>query len=220
MPRPKVMMRLWAAIAQLGVRRVTLTIAARVEKQYLHSHAVQPFKYMPELLDGLEQAMCTRLPEVRIELRLKPFIEDVLDTLCPPDVLRLLCHPGDVDRRVAEAVASLSDGRRRPTPRGVLLAIGPEGGWLDFELDLLREHGFVEVSLGPRILTTEVAVVSLTTLAADALTAAAAAASGASTGSEVAEQDEVRADACSAGKAEEGICNRSLLEEDAVACPM
>lgn len=40
---------------------------------------------------------------------------------------------------------------------------------MDFELDLLQAHGFHLVSLGRRILTTDVAVVSLVTLAHDAL---------------------------------------------------
>ena len=43
------------------------------------------------------------------------------------------------------------------------------GGWVDFELELLQRHGFHLVSLGRRIFTTEVAVVSLVTLAQDAL---------------------------------------------------
>ncbi|CAE8612255.1 unnamed protein product, partial [Polarella glacialis] len=94
---------------------------------------------------------------------------DHLDSFSSPDgVLRLLCHPGDNGVRIAEAVAAsrLSSGR---PPRGILLAVGPEGGWVDYELELFRRHGFIQVTLGPRILTTEVALVSLASLAADAL---------------------------------------------------
>lgn len=173
MPRPKVMARLWSVLAQLGVRRVVLINASRVEKCYFSSHAVDPAKYLPELMEGLEQAVCTRLPEVRIETRFKPFVEDTLDQLCPAStLLRLLCHPGEGSQRIAQAVS----GARRaaaaagePARCGVLLAIGPEGGWVDFELHLLQRHGFRQVTLGSRILTTDVAVVSLVTLAADAL---------------------------------------------------
>lgn len=162
MPRPKVMMRLWSMIAQLGVTRITLTNACRVEKSYFSSQAVDRSRYMAELQEGLEQAVCTRMPEVRIEMRLKPFVEDDLDALCPPgSVQRLVCHPGS-GPSIAQAVS-------RERPGGLLLAIGPEGGWVDFELELLRSRGFEQVSLGPRVLTTEVAVVSLLTLASDAL---------------------------------------------------
>merc|ERR1719291_1292203 len=157
-------MRLWSTLAQLGVRRITLTNACRVEKPYFSSQATDPAKYVPELTEGLEQACCTRMPEVRVEMRLKPFLEDALDSLCPPgEVLRLLCHPGAASTPVAEAVAAARSAapapprRTGPPPRGVLLAVGPEGGWVDFELDLLRSRGFEQVSLGPRVLTTDVA---------------------------------------------------------------
>lgn len=173
MPRPKVMMRLWSVLAQLGVRRVVLTNACRVEKPYFSSQATDPKKYLPELLEGLEQAACTRLPEVHIEMRLKPFIEDALDVLCPNNVKRFLCHPGDDGLRIADALAASCAGSQQDLPRGVLLAVGPEGGWVDFELELLQRHGFTQISLGPRILTTEVALVSLVALTMDALAAGA-----------------------------------------------
>ncbi|KAL6756033.1 hypothetical protein V8C86DRAFT_130963 [Haematococcus lacustris] len=46
-----------------------------------------------------------------------------------------------------------------PAPR-VVLAIGPEGGWRDAELQLLEDDGFLPVSLGPRVLTTTSAVIA------------------------------------------------------------
>lgn len=173
MPRPKVMMRLWSVLAQLGIRRVVLCNACRVEKPYFSSQATDPEKFTPELLEGLEQAVCTRLPEVRVEMRLKPFVEDVLDELCPSDVLRLVCHPGEHGQRVSEAIAV---ARAQPEPpKSVLLAIGPEGGWVDFELELFQRHGFTQVSLGSRILTTEVALISLVSRVQEALEGAPAA---------------------------------------------
>ena len=44
MPRPKVMMRLWSVLAQLGLRRVVLSNACRVEKSYFSSQATDPKK--------------------------------------------------------------------------------------------------------------------------------------------------------------------------------
>ncbi|NPD28990.1 RsmE family RNA methyltransferase, partial [Corallococcus exiguus] len=40
----------------------------------------------------------------------------------------------------------------------VVLAIGPDGGWVPFEAQLLEAHGFLPFSLGPRILRVETAV--------------------------------------------------------------
>jgi len=48
-------------------------------------------------------------------------------------------------------LANLSaDGR-------VLLAIGPEGGWTSYELEMLTSHGFTAASWGPRPLRTDTA---------------------------------------------------------------
>ena len=41
------------------------------------------------------------------------------------------------------------------------LAVGPEGGWTDEEVELLEAHGFARYSLGPRILRTDTAVIAL-----------------------------------------------------------
>lgn len=46
----------------------------------------------------------------------------------------------------------------------VSLAIGPEGGWSEDELNLAESHGFLSVHLGNRILRTETAAVSAITL--------------------------------------------------------
>jgi len=40
----------------------------------------------------------------------------------------------------------------------LVLAVGPDGGWVPFEADLLEKHGFRPFSLGPRILRVETAV--------------------------------------------------------------
>ena len=42
-----------------------------------------------------------------------------------------------------------------------VLAIGPEGGWLDNEIQIFEKYNFNICSLGPRILRTDVATVSL-----------------------------------------------------------
>ncbi|EPN13307.1 16S ribosomal RNA methyltransferase RsmE [Pseudomonas syringae pv. actinidiae ICMP 18804] len=41
------------------------------------------------------------------------------------------------------------------------MAIGPEGGWIPYEVDLLRQSGLQPVQLGERILRVETAVTAL-----------------------------------------------------------
>ena len=160
LPRPKVMQRLWASIASLGVGRIMLTNAQKVERCYFDTHVLKPEFYTERLKEGLEQAMDTRLPEVSIHRQLKVLIEENLGKKAT-DTLRLVSDPGS-PRRVADAVRASSHGR-------ILLAVGPEGGWSAYEMDLLRKHGFTEVGIGPRTLRSDTACIALLALVHDAL---------------------------------------------------
>ncbi len=160
-PRPKVMRRLWAQIAALGVGQIILTNAERVERQYFDTHILAPETYRSLLVEGLQQARDTRLPIVSIHRQFKVLVEDALDRLFDRGV-RLVADPAA--SRTAGAVARESDEER------LLLAVGPEGGWNAFELSLLRAHGFHLVGMGPRTLRTDTACVALLTLVHDATT--------------------------------------------------
>ena len=163
-PRPKVMRRLWAQLAALGVGRIVLTNAERVERPYFDTHILGPECYRPLLIEGLQQAQDTRLPEVSIHRRFKVLIEDDLEALCGKG-LRLVADPegsGSVGAAVRDHAGGDADGR-------VLLAVGPEGGWNRFELNLLAAHGFSVASMGPRTLRTDTACLALLALIHDAL---------------------------------------------------
>ena len=45
----------------------------------------------------------------------------------------------------------------RAVPRSVLVAVGPEGGWSEQEVQRARHAGFAAVRFGPRILRTDTA---------------------------------------------------------------
>jgi len=150
MPRPKVMKRLWAQLAALGVGRIVLVNAERVERFYFDTHVLDPDFYTPRLIEGLQQARCTHLPEVLVRQRFKPFVEDELDELFP-DSMKLLADPVG-GKRLGDFCFS---GER------VLLAVGPEGGWTPYEIGMLGERGFEVFSMGSRILRTDTACIGL-----------------------------------------------------------
>lgn len=150
LPRPKVMRRLWAPLASMGVGRIVLTNAEKVERQYFDTQWLEEPVYRRELIHGLEQAGDTILPKVMIRKRLKPFVEDELEPMFPEHV-RLIANPD----------ANPTNFSRFGRSRSVLLAIGPEGGWTGFETDLFFAHGFLPVSMGPRTLRTDTACVAL-----------------------------------------------------------
>jgi RsmE family RNA methyltransferase len=160
LPRPKVMRRLWAQLAALGVGQVILTNAERVERNYFDTHVLSPECYRPLLVEGLQQARDTRLPTVSIHRQFRPLVEDQLDTLFG-DGLRLVAEP--------RAQATVDDAvRARPGDR-ILLAVGPEGGWNEFELGLLEAYGFQRVGIGHRTLRSDTACIALVAVAHSAL---------------------------------------------------
>lgn len=156
LPRPKVMRRLWAQLAALGVGRIILTNAERVERHYFDTHILTEACYRPLLIEGLQQARDTRLPLVSIERQFKILVEDRLDDVFPAGV-RLVADSSST-RSIASALAHDRDTR-------VLIAIGPEGGWNTFELALLESHGFRPVGLGPRTLRVDTACTALLAIA-------------------------------------------------------
>lgn len=146
-PRPKALAKLLPAIASLGVDRLVLLNAARVEKSYFTAGVLEPASIAALLRLGLEQARDTVLPEVLVRPLFRPFVEDESGDLLSDTDLRLVAHPP------ATVPCPPREGARR-----VALAIGPEGGWVPFELEMLVAHGFRPVSLGPRVLRVETVV--------------------------------------------------------------
>lgn len=151
-PRPKVMRRLWAQLAALGVGQVILTNAERVERDYFDTHLLTEATYRPLLIEGLQQARDTRLPRVSIHRRFKALVEDDLDALFSGGT-RIVADPG--------ATASIHTVLGTSHDERILLAVGPEGGWNAFELRLLEDHGFHAVGMGARTLRVDTACVAL-----------------------------------------------------------
>jgi RsmE family RNA methyltransferase len=156
LPRPKVMKRLWAQLAALGVGRVILTNAERVERNYFDTHVLEESFYRPLLIEGLQQVRDTRVPRVSVHKQFRKLVEDELTGLSDASV-RLVAHPGG-----ASASGGAVAGR-------VLLAVGPEGGWNAFELGLLETRGFARVGMGRRTLRTDTACIALIALVQEAL---------------------------------------------------
>jgi RsmE family RNA methyltransferase len=148
LPRPKVLNRTVAAAASLGVERIVLLNAWKVEKSYWGSTRLSDENLLAQRIAGLEQARDTVLPEIRKARLFRPFVEEELPGLLP-GATALVAEPG------APGVGP------RATLGRCVLAIGPEGGWIPAELESLRKAGFEVVGLGPRILRVETAVAAL-----------------------------------------------------------
>jgi 16S rRNA (uracil1498-N3)-methyltransferase len=145
LPRPPMLRRTLFAATSMGVKRIYLINSFRVEKTFWQSHALREEDIRDQLVLGLEQARDTRLPEVFLRPKFKPFVEDELPQLAA-GTLPLVAHPG--------SVTSCPRGVDRP----VTLVIGPEGGFIPYEIEKFLELGFNAVGLGERILRFETVV--------------------------------------------------------------
>ncbi|CBL44333.1 Conserved hypothetical protein [gamma proteobacterium HdN1] len=151
LPRPKMLKRILQTVAAMGVKSVYLINTYRVEKSYWQSPFLLPEAIFQELLLGLEQGVDTQLPQVQLRTRFKPFVEDELPALLQGK-LGLVAHPTGE----AHDIRALGE-------QASVLAIGPEGGFIPYEIEKLQAAGFRSLSLGPRILRVETAIPVLLT---------------------------------------------------------
>ena len=151
-PRPRVMKRMLPQLASLGVGRIVLVGARKVEKDFWGATLLKEENWRPLLVEGLMQAGTGELPSLETRRNLRAFVSDELDARFPT-ANRVIAHPygGGAGGAAADAAA----------PGRLLLAVGPEGGWTDDEVALFEGHGFSRMSLGSRILRTDTAVVAL-----------------------------------------------------------
>ncbi len=145
LPRPKMLKRVLQSVTSLGVKQIYLINSYRVEKSFWGSPLLQPEKLQEQLLLGLEQACDTILPQVHLRQRFKPFVEDELPQIAD-GTSAFVAHPVALN-----ACPIRSNGSST-------LAIGPEGGFIPYEIEKLQECGFTPISLGRRILRVETAV--------------------------------------------------------------
>ncbi|PVY75991.1 RsmE family RNA methyltransferase [Tamilnaduibacter salinus] len=155
MPRPKMFRRVLQTMASLGVKDLWLIHSYKVDKSFWQTPWLEEDALTDNLVLGLEQARDTVMPSVRIRRRFKPFVEDELPGLLE-ERPGLVAHPGT----------------DTPCPRNLThpatLCIGPEGGFIPYEVDKLTAAGCHPVHLGDRILRVETAVPVLITRLYDA----------------------------------------------------
>ena len=148
LPRPKMLRRILQAISAMGVKNVYLVNASRVEKSFWQSPLLAPESIEEQLLLGLEQSRDTLLPAVHLRKLFKPFVEDELEGIVGESTA-IVAHPISEQRCPIDCQVPIT------------LAIGPEGGFIPFEIEKLIQAGFDPVHLGRRILRVENAVPAL-----------------------------------------------------------
>ena len=145
LPRPKMLKRILQSVTALGVKKIYLFNSYRVDKSFWQSSLLHADNLDEHFLLGLEQAVDTVMPQLFLRPRFKPFVEDELPNIAQ-GTISYVAHPG-----VATKCPLL---HQQP----ITIAIGPEGGFIPYEVDKLQQCGFTSVQIGERILRVETAV--------------------------------------------------------------
>lgn len=179
LPRPKVARRLVQLCAECGIKELHFIHSFRVEKSYWQSPLLQPPKIEKQIQLGLEQSIDTIAMKVELHSRFKPFVQDVLPQLIDAATYYVAHpHPPQPDNKASVQIDSKTANEKvavvgqkstfslalkdiklkmkRNEPQ--LMVIGPEGGFINYEIALLKENGAQIFSLGERIYRTETVV--------------------------------------------------------------
>lgn len=147
LPRPQTLKKVLGTCASMGVEHLYLIRSEKVEKSYFYSPLLEEKNYTKYLIEGLSQGKRTILPKMSIHTRFKKFFED--EFINSESQINLLAHP---DTKNFLNKVQITDFRK------IVLAIGPEGGWNDFEINFMEENGFIKYKLSDSVLRVENAV--------------------------------------------------------------
>jgi RsmE family RNA methyltransferase len=145
LPRPKVLKKILQIAASLGIKKIYLINSWKVEKSYWQTHQLSDENIYKQLLLGLEQSCETVVPEVIIKKQFKPFLEDEIGSVVKNSIA-LMAHPSE---KIFDP-----EGEKK----NIVLAIGPEGGFTEYEFKKFIEVGFKQISLGTRIQRVETVI--------------------------------------------------------------
>ncbi len=152
LPRPQTLKKVLSVSAAMGVNTIHFIKTNRVQKSYFQSTLIKGNNYFRYLLDGLSQGKRTRLPQVYFHKRFKEFFQEILPVYNNSSneiTLKLLAE---------NSSENYLTGIYNNSFAKLILAIGPEGGWIPFEINYMQELGFIPFKLSESILRVESAV--------------------------------------------------------------
>lgn len=163
-PRPLRLERLLTVISCMGVNKLFLTGAIKVEADYFGSHLFRrPADMRRCLVEGMSQAAvdCYE-PELHIRKKLNSLFSpssEELSKFFPDDThVKFICHPYPIEGIPLKRMSEYANDDSLRNKSRIVVAIGPEGGWEEEEVRSFVNRGFRQIALGPRILRTDMAV--------------------------------------------------------------
>jgi RsmE family RNA methyltransferase len=163
LPRPQTAKKIIREVTTLGAAQILFFNSERGHKSYAQSPIWEEENLRQLLLEGAEQAFCTRLPEVKVF----PSLQAGLGYA--PEPAYSLAFDNEI-ATVSLLDHLLAEGERlRHVRQHFTLIIGSERGLSSYERKLLAERDFNFTLLGRRVLRTETAAVSATAILLAAL---------------------------------------------------
>jgi 16S rRNA (uracil1498-N3)-methyltransferase len=130
---------------ELGVARVVPVIARRTEAHLAVAAPKRVERWQRIVKQAAEQSRRASPPEVSQPIKFK-------DVLALPGTARIVLSESEKDITLRDALQSAASD--------VVLAVGPEGGWTDSEIDQFREAKWSSAFLGNTILRAETAAIA------------------------------------------------------------
>ncbi len=144
----------WAIekLTELGVAAIAPVIAQRSEKHLAQAATKRVERWRKIARESAQQSRRDDVPQISDPLPLPQWLKE------EPTGLKLLLSELEHSQTLRECLDPQS---QIPPAENIYAAMGPEGGWAQVELTMFAEHGWLPVSLGPRILRAETAAISV-----------------------------------------------------------
>ncbi len=144
-PRPQTVKKILHFAAMAGITDLIFVRAERTDKSYLQSKTLLPENIQEELIKGLEQSCDSLAPRVSVLQHLGELWENAVVQSAD---LKLVLAP-DLETSLAQVQAE---------QKRTCLALGPELGWTQTEVERFTQAGFLRYALGSRIYRLEFAL--------------------------------------------------------------
>src|SRR5580698_9847413 len=135
---------------ELGVARIVPVIARRTDTHLASASAKRVDRWKKIALQAAEQSRRSAPPEIDAPVKLA-------NAVSIEGAVRIVLSESEDRMLLREALPSEA--------ADIALAIGPEGGWADDELQLFHKNGWISASLGSTILRAETAAIAATAIA-------------------------------------------------------
>jgi 16S rRNA (uracil1498-N3)-methyltransferase len=141
---------------ELGVSRIVPVISRRTDSHLVAASLKRVERWQRIARQAAEQSRRSAPPEIAVPIK----VSDVVDF---PGTLRIVLAESEEQTMLRDVVKpDAANG-------GVVLAVGPEGGWTEGELQSFQQARWTSASLGNTILRAETAAMAAAAIVASAL---------------------------------------------------